>query len=526
MMSNSFLDPRRIALGIFYAACIVASNALAEPPSDQSVESGSAPVFSVSATGGSLSYQWTTGAPNNVSAAVAQADQWRAEHRIIDLHQHMEYSPELLARGIRVLDASGVGLGIDLTPGTVTPGPNGEASEFESHKKMEDTLFPGRWVQYMNLDYKNWDQPDFAQQAVKQVEEGHRLGAAGYKEWKRFGLYLHDAAGKLIKIDDPKLDPMWERLGQLHMPVSIHVADPKAFFEPYTPQNERWEELKDHKSWWFGDTNQFPPWKDLLNTLSRVIGRHPGTTFVSVHFGNNAEELEWVDQEMARHPNMMVDLAARIPEIGRHDPQLVHDFFVKYQDRIFFATDFQSLERRMILGSSGDEAPPSEADAEVFYRKEYRWLETWDKNWAHMTPIQGNWTISSIGLPAGVLRKIYFDNARQLLARSLPTPVLKARRTTRDFEPDGDLSKTLWQTAMPIHMEAQSDDGAIRADLSTTVRCLWSSKYLYLAYRCPFTELTPLPERFGVQAQQSRRRDGEFGDQIRQGQPFWCDKVA
>jgi hypothetical protein len=200
----------------------------------------------------------------------------------------------------------------------------------------------------------------------------------------------------------------------------------------------------------------------------------------------------------------MVDLAARIPEIGRHDPQQVHDFFVKYQDRIFFATDFQSLERRMILGSSGDEAPPSEADAEVFFRKEYRWLETWNKNWPHMTPIQGNWTISSIGLPVGVLRKIYFDNARQLLARSLPTPVLKARRTTRDFEPDGDLSKTLWQTATPVQMETQSDDGAIRPDISTTVRCLWSAKYLYLAYRCPFTELTVFDppqydhKRFGV----------------------------
>jgi len=402
----------------------------------------------------------------------------------------MDYSPELLARAIRVMDDSGVGLGVDLTPGTVTPGTNGEPSEFERNKKMEDTLFPGRWLQYMNLDFKNWDQPDFAQQAVKQVEEGHRLGAAGYKEWKRFGLYLHDGQGQLIKIDDPKLDPMWERLGQLQMPVSIHVGDPKAFFEAYTPDNERWEELKDHRAWWFGDTNKYPPWKNLLTALSRVIGRHPKTTFVCVHFGNNAEELEWVDQQLAHHPNMMVDLAARIPEIGRHDPQKVHDFFVKYQDRIVFATDFQSLQRLMILGSSGNEAPPSEADAEVFFRKEWRWLETWDKDWAHMTPIQGNWTISSIGLPASVLRKIYFDNARRLLARSLPAPVLRARRTTRDFMPNGDLTKTIWQTAAPVHVEAISDDGAIRADVSTTVRCVWSSNFLYLAYRCPFTQLS------------------------------------
>jgi len=388
------------------------------------------------------------------------------------------------------MDASGVGLGVDLTPGTVTPGSDGQPSEFEAHKKVADTLFPGRWVQYMNLDYTHWDQPDFAEQAVKQVEEGRRLGAAGFKEEKRLGLYLRDGHGQLIKVDDPKLDPMWERLGELNMPVSIHVGDPKAFFEPYNEKNERWKELKDHPRWWFGDTNKFPTFHGLLEALNRVIARHPGATFVSVHFGNNAEELDWIDQALARYPNLRVDLAARIPEIGRHDPEQVHRLFVKYQDRILFGTDFQSLEGRMILGSSGNEPLPTETDAEVFFAKEWRWLETRDRNWAHMTPIQGDWTISSIGLPASVLRKIYFDNARKLLARSLPAPTLKARHTRRDFEPDGDLTKTLWQTTSATRVETEAGEGGIRPELSTAVRCLWSDDYLYLAYRCPYTELT------------------------------------
>ena len=420
----------------------------------------------------------------------AQANDWRAELRIVDMHQHLDYTPELLNRAIRVMDASGIGLGIDLTPGTVTSGPGGGPSEFERHKKMEDTLFPGRWVQYMNLDYKNWDQPDFAEQAVRQVEEGHRLGAAGFKEWKRLGLYLRDEQGKLLRVDDPKLDPMWERLGQLDMPVTIHVADPKAFFEAYNDRNERWKELKDHPRWWFGDTNKFPTFHGLLEALNRVIARHPHTTFVCAHFGNDAEELDWVGRSLDRYPNMMVDLAARIPELGRQDPQAVHRFFVKYQDRIFFGTDFQSLESRMILGSSGPEAPPSVADAEVFFRKEFRWLETWDRHWDHMTPIQGDWTISSIGLPASVLRKIYFDNARKLLARSLPMPTVVARRTTRDFMPDGDLSKELWQTVKPVRLECRIQDGAACPDLSSTVRVLWSADFLYVGYACPFNKLT------------------------------------
>ncbi len=433
-----------------------------------------------------------TGSASSVAAVRQAAGAWRAEHRIIDLHQHIDCTTQHLARAIKIMDAAGVGLAVNLSGGTVTRPKDGGPSEFERNKKLADSLYPGRFLFYMNLDYQNWDQPDFAQQAVKQVEDACRLGAAGWKEFKRLGLYVRDGAGNLIKVDDPKLDPMWKRLGELGMPVSIHVADPKAFWLPYNETNERWKELKDHKNWWFGDTNKFPPWKELLESLNRVIARHPETTFVCVHFANNSEELDWVDASLARYPNMMADLAARIPEIGRHDPQQVHRLFVKHQDRILFGTDFQVVfdNLKLILGSSGSEPLPADADAEVFFAKEWRWLETWDKNWPHMTPIQGDWTISSIGLPAAVLRKIYFDNARKLLARSLPLPVVKARHTTRDFEPDGDLAKAIWQTAAPARLECVCRDGSVRPELSTSVRILWSADFLYLGYECPCAKLT------------------------------------
>ena len=420
---------------------------------------------------------------------LSAAERWRAAHLIIDLHQHIDCTTQRLARAVKIMDAAGVGVGVNLTPGTVTPGPNGAPSEFEQNKKLADTLYAGRFVQYMNLDYTDWDLPDFSARAVKQIEAGYQLGAAGFKEWKRLGLYLRDGKGRLLKVDDAKLDPVWERCGELNLPVSIHVADPKAFWLPYDEKNERWKELKDHKSWWFGDPQKFPPWKELLEALNRVIARHPRTTFVCVHFGNNAEELEWVDQSLDKYPNMMVDLAARIPEIGRHDPQKVRQFFIKHQDRILFATDFQVLDK-LILGSSGDEPPASDADAEVFFAKEWRWLETRDRNWPHMTPIQGDWTISSIGLPESVLRKVYFDNARKLLARSLPAPMLQARRISQDFELDGCLGSPLWQTAPPLMLEQSSSDATAKPSVATSVRALWSEEYLYLAYECPFTELT------------------------------------
>jgi predicted TIM-barrel fold metal-dependent hydrolase len=341
----------------------------------------------------------------------------------------------------------------------------------------------------MLLDYRGWDDPDWSDRAVKQIEEGHRLGAAGLKEFKRLGLYLRDSKGKLLRIDDPKLDPVWERCGQLNMPISIHVADPKAFWEPYNEQNERWKELKGHRLWWFGDKNRYPAWKDLLESLNRVISRHPKTTFVAVHFANNAEELDWVDQSLSRYPNMMADLAARIPEIGRHDPEAVRKLFIKYQDRILLGTDFQVFNR-LILGSSGNEPPPTDQDAQVFFAKHWRWLETRDRDWAHMTPIQGDWTISSIGLPASVVRKIYFDNARKLLARSLPLPTITSARIESDFDLDGDLSKPVWQKAQPVRIEYTLREGDARPDISTIARCLWSPNNLYVSFSCPYTKLT------------------------------------
>jgi predicted TIM-barrel fold metal-dependent hydrolase len=389
------------------------------PPSLAAIAIDAAVSASVSATGSTPPAPPI--APGDDERAVRkEAQAWRDAHLLIDLHEHIDPTPEYLARAVAIQDAVGIGLAVNLSGGTVTRrGPL--PSDFERTKAISDRLFPGRFLEYVNLDYASWDEPDFSARGVKQIEEGYRLGAAGLKEFKRLGLYLRDRHGQLLHVDDPKLDPVWRRCGELGMPVSIHTADPRAFWLPFAPSNERWEELKDHKGWWFGDPARYPPREELLAELDRVIARHPETTFVSVHFANNAEDLAWVDASLDRHPNMMADLAARVPEIGRHDPEDVRRLFLKHQDRILFATDFQ-VDDRLTLGSGGHGPPPTDADAKDFFDKHWRWLETRDKNFPHMTPIQGSWTISGIGLPVDVLRKIYFENARRLLARSLPPP--------------------------------------------------------------------------------------------------------
>jgi hypothetical protein len=415
-------------------------------------------------------------------------DAWRKERRIIDLHQHLEAAPERFERAIGILDRSGVGIGVILGAGTVTA-KEGQPSDFEKARTLADSLYPGRFMHHMLLDYNGWDDADWSDRAVEQINEGHRLGAAGLKEFKRLGLFLKDGSGTLIRIDDPKLDPVWQRCGELGMPVSIHVGDPKAFWLPYDASNERWTELKDHRSWWFGDSEKHPPRMQLLDALNRVIERHPKTTFVCVHFANNPEDLDWVERSLDRYPNMHADMAARIPELGRHDPVRVRQLFEKHQDRILFATDFMVYDK-LILGSGGDSENPSDDDGVEFFMKCWRWMETDDRDWAHMTPIQGNWLISSIRLSPEACRKIYFDNAHRMFARSIPLPTVLAKHIDRDFVPDGKLDELEWTEAVPVRLEYQSIDSMAKPELSTPVRLLWSDRFLYLSYECPYRKLS------------------------------------
>ncbi len=206
----------------------------------------------------SLTAGWLLWAKVEPPVNRAVAERWRQEKRIIDLHMHVDGTPERFDRAIRIMDRSGIGIGVNLSGGTATH-KEGELSEFARVKALAETKYPGRFVHYMNLDYSGWDDPSWSEMAAAQIAEGHRLGAAGFKEYKRLGLYLRDGSNSLIKIDDPKMDAVWRKCGELGMPVSIHVADPRAFWLAFDEKNERWKELKDHRSWWFGDPAKFPP---------------------------------------------------------------------------------------------------------------------------------------------------------------------------------------------------------------------------------------------------------------------------
>lgn len=188
--------------------------------------------------------------------------------------------------------------------------------------------------------------------------------------------------------------------------MAIHVSDPAAFFLPTDRFNERFEELNNHPDWSFHGRD-FPSNEELLEARDRVFGRHPKTQFVALHVGHFAENLEHVGRSLDRFPNLHVDIAARIGELGRQ-PRTARKFFERYQDRILFGTDAAPM------GFS----TPQQIFGDELYRIYYRFLETEDEYFDYApapVPPQGRWRIYGIGLPEGILKKVYYGNAARLL---------------------------------------------------------------------------------------------------------------
>ncbi len=242
------------------------------------------------------------------------------------------------------------------------------------------------------MDWSKIDDPDFSQQMVRQLDDAVARGARGLKLLKDWGLGVRDKTGKLVAIDDPRMDPVWRECGRLGIPVSIHSGDPEAFFRPTDASNERYEELTEHPDWSFSGP-RYPRLEELLDARNRVFARHPETRFVSLHMGW-PENLPWVSRMLDEHPNVMVEFGAREAELGRQ-PRQTREFFLKYQDRVMFGTD-NGMEEEM-------------------YRNHFRWLETADESfdpWGY--PGQGRWEIYGLDLPDPVLEKIYHLNAEKM----------------------------------------------------------------------------------------------------------------
>jgi len=321
----------------------------------------------------------------------------KPRYRVIDAHNHLggsfggHWSDRPVSELLDVLDEAGVAVFVDLD------GAWGE-DRLNAHLDRFKQAAPDRFVMFGGVDWQAWPEQGnrFGEWAAGRMRLQAQRGAQGFKIWKDLGLRVRDDHNALVAVDDPRLDPIWATAGELGLPVTMHIADPVAFFAPLDKNNERWEELQQHPDWHF-PSPPFPPFLSIVNGMANVVERHPQTTFIGAHVGCYAENLQWVGAVLDRCPNFYVDISARIAELGRQ-PYTARRFFLRYADRILFGLDQQ--------------ADPA------WYRIYYRFLETDDEYFAYgITPIpaQGRWRIYGLYLPDDVLEKVYYKNATRII---------------------------------------------------------------------------------------------------------------
>ncbi len=311
----------------------------------------------------------------------------RPKFPVIDIHNHLGRL-ENTEKYLEEMDKAGVWKCVSLDV-------NSKDDFYKKHLAKSQSVSKDRFLLFFRPDFSKIDEPDFGKKEAKRLEEAVKMGVRGLKIAKNLGLTERDKSGKLVPVDDPRIDPIWEKCGELHIPVMIHVSDPKAFFTPVDKYNERYDELGAHPDWaFYGD--QFPSKEEILAQRNRVIARHPNTIFIGAHMGNLPEELDQVANWLDAYPNFYVDIDARISELGRQ-PRTARKFLIKYQDRVLFGTD----------------TPPNAES----YRVYYRFLETddeyFDPSAGHH--LQGRWMIYGVYLPDEVLEKIYNKNAQKIL---------------------------------------------------------------------------------------------------------------
>jgi hypothetical protein len=326
----------------------------------------------------------------------------------IDAHVHIH--PNQAEAMTAVMEANGLAASVNLGILEALDIPFEEGMRVFREVRFAKVL-AARMVYFPTPDFRD-TAPGFGERMAQALERKVEAGACGLKIFKELGLRHKDADGKLIPVDDPRLDPLWATAGELGVPVLIHTADPVAFFRPLDEHNERWEELQTRPDWHFGRPG-FPDFMTLLAQLYRVVARHPATPFISTHMGNFAEDLAYVDACLDRYPNLYVDTTARIGEFGRHPAAEVRAFFLKHQDRILFGTDLTLGWGAFEDHGSGEEAL---ARSKLFYDAHWRYFETDERQIEYPGyPIQGRWKVDAIGLPDDVLEKLYVGNARRII---------------------------------------------------------------------------------------------------------------
>lgn len=308
-----------------------------------------------------------------------------AKYPFIDVHSHQRnMDAKALASLLIDMERINEGIMVNLSGGS------GESlnKKIESIKKN----YPNRFVVFANVDFDGVGKEGWSEKAAAQLEKDIKNGAKGLKIYKSLGLRYKDSEGNRLAIDDTRLDAIWAKCGEMGVPVLIHAADPKSFWDPMDSDNERWLELKTHSRRKRSATDP-APWEQIIQEQHNVFKKHSNTNFINAHMGWYANNLAKLGALLDEIPNMNVGIAAVIAELGRQ-PKNAKAFFIKYQDRILFGKDSWKPEE---------------------FPTYFRVLESDDEYFPYYKKYHAFWAMYGLNLPDEVLKKVYYKNALRLI---------------------------------------------------------------------------------------------------------------
>ncbi|MDH5474484.1 MAG: amidohydrolase [Cyclobacteriaceae bacterium] len=322
----------------------------------------------------------------------------KAKYPFIDVHSHQYRMPDQDLKALTAeMDKINMGIMVNLSGrGFKRTESGGFGVNDNSYLKRaienSNTNASGRVVVFTNISFSGIGEKDWTKKAVKELEEDVQVGAKGLKIYKSLGFSVKDTEGNRVSVDDTRLDPIWAKCGELGIPVLIHAADPKPFWDEQDANNERWLELKIHPRRKRSNTDPVP-WQQIIDEQHAVFQKHPGTIFINAHMGWYANDLAKLGELLDEMPNMYVEIGAVIAELGRQ-PRMANLFFNKYQDRVLFGKDSWKPEE---------------------YPTYFRVLESNDEYFPYYKKYHAYWKMYGLNLPDEILKKLYYKNALNII---------------------------------------------------------------------------------------------------------------
>lgn len=317
----------------------------------------------------------------------------RAKFPFVDIHSHQRnLTKERIASLVKEMDELNMGAMINLSGRGFNRGDIDTQEYLAGMVRRVEGEAPGRIIVFTNVSFKDIGKPGWTENAVKELEGDVAAGAQGLKIYKSLGLRYKDSDGNRVSVNDPRIDPVWAKCGELGIPVLIHSADPAPFWDPMDGDNERWLELKLRPGRKRGADDP-APFETIIAEQHDVFRKHPNTTFINAHMGWMANDLDKAGKHLDTYPNVLFGIGAVIAEFGRQ-PKRANEFFEKYQDRLVFGKDSYNPEE---------------------FWTYFRVLETEDEYFPYYKKYHAFWRMYGLGLSDEVLKKLYYKNACRIV---------------------------------------------------------------------------------------------------------------